>query len=161
GLSRIIVNRIITDFGLAGTVVQFDGDRAAAIRFQGTTLSDARIRDWVRSGDVFALVQHTSPGRAVAVPHCYFVVSGLVENGQVNGKIESRFTKPLAGWEIGRFYAVKLGTTRAPVRLRLVGPNDATPAEVTVQLSATGFASGDAERERGPARGGRFASMES
>jgi hypothetical protein len=160
GLVRLAQNQIVVDMGLTGTVARSDGERTAAIRFPGTNLSDARLHEWVRAGDVFALVQVTSPGRSVTVPYAYFIASGLIEGGQISGKIESRFTKPLNGWESGQFRAVKLGAANGPVRLRLVGPNEATPADVTIQLFATGMGSTDAERERGQVRGGRFASVE-
>jgi hypothetical protein len=159
-LVRVAQNKILTDLGLSGTVIQSDGERSAVIRFPGISLSDARLHEWIHTGDAFALIHMTSPGRCSTVPFAYFVASGLIENGQVSGKIESRFTKPLRGWESGQFRAIQLGTTSGPVRLRLVGPNGTTPADVTIQLSATGLGSADAERERGQARNGRFVSAE-
>ncbi len=159
-VARIAIYQLLSDYGLTGTIAQFDGDRTATIRFPGSNLSDAQLREWVRVGDPFAVVRISSPGRCDTVPHAYFIATGVAEGGQVTGKIEYRFTKPLAGWEAGQFRAVKLGATSNTVRLRLVGPNDATPANVSVQVFATGLSTGDAERERGQARGGRFVSTE-
>lgn len=160
-LVRLAQNQVLSDFGLVGTFVQSDGERTAAIRFTDAGFTDARLREWVHAGDVFALVQVTSPGRSLTVPYAFFIPSGLIEGGQVSGKIESRFAKPLIGWESGNFRAIKLGTLTSPIRLRLVGPNEASLPDVSIQLFATGFGPADAERERGQSRNGRFESHES
>ncbi|MBX7104379.1 MAG: hypothetical protein K1X57_09860 [Gemmataceae bacterium] len=155
-VGRQVVDHVVSDFGLTGTIARSDGDRSASVAIAGG-LSDDRLRDWVRPGDVFAIVQATG-GRASEVPHAYFVASGPAEGGKILGRIESRFAKPLNGWEAGVFRVVRLGAAHDRVKLRVVGPDGITPAEVAVRLSAAGSATTDAVKEQGDTRGGRFLS---
>lgn len=158
-LSRIITDLLVADFGLTARVLRSDGDRAAVATLAEWGMSDARLREWVAVGDVFAIVQ-VGAGRASEVPHAYFVATAHPESGQISGRIESRFAQPLAGWEQGHHRFIKLATRPDRVAMRVVGPDGTTPAEVQVRLSATGSTSGDAIKESGATRGGFFASTE-
>lgn len=160
GVIRLALDQILSDLGLTARIESYDGERNATVRFSHSIGGDGKTADWVRSGDPFALIQLFPPGRCEVIPHAYFIVTGIAEGGVVQGKIEYRFVKPLAGWESGQFRVVKLGARTGPLRLRLIGQSDSIPADVGVQLFATGMGSHDAERERGMARAGRFNSVE-
>jgi hypothetical protein len=116
------------DFGLIGTVltepppgglVKVDGG-VVKVELRGGGL-DAPLEPWVKTGDVFALVQ-APPGNAPAlpVPDAVLQVQKPPDDKARDGVCDCRL---LHRYELPRaagLRCIKLGTTQAPVRLRLV-----------------------------------------
>jgi tetratricopeptide (TPR) repeat protein len=128
--AALLVDR---DFGLVGTVTGGDG-QAVRVAFKGGGLKVPLDR-WVKKGDVFALVQVGGEGRATRVPWTLLQADAAPgEDGACACKVLPPQQRPLTATGAG-FRCLKLGTVKAPVRLRAVqagvrGP--AKPLETTV-----------------------------
>ncbi|MFL5327865.1 MAG: hypothetical protein ACJ8C4_03035 [Gemmataceae bacterium] len=159
-LPRLALAALLRDYGLTATIDSSDGDRNATLRLASGNISDTRLGLWVSPGDLFALVQLGGAGRSARVPNVLLRVVREPVSGRVECRIESRFVKPLEGWESGKYRAVKLPAVRGLARLQIVRPNGSVPDGLTVRLSAAGFDRNDAVKETGTYRDGRFTSNE-
>lgn len=130
-LFRLIVSQVIRDYGLTGTVKSSDGDRTVMLALPPHADGNA----WVKPGDLFAVIQTVRPGQSVRVPNTLLRAVREPEAGLVECRIESRYQKPLAGWEGGHFRAVKLGCERGPARVRIRGGDQAAD-RLTVRVAA-------------------------
>jgi hypothetical protein len=158
-VARLTSELVLNNLGLSGRVVASDGDSTATLTPDDDPATAQRVAALVSPGDVFMLVQ-TRSRPALVVPHAFFIAQTKLPTGQIAGRVVSRFKDPLAGWETGEVVAVRIGAERAPVRVRLVNPNGAPAANLTVQISNSGFGKDDPVREQGLARAGVFISRE-
>jgi tetratricopeptide (TPR) repeat protein len=133
--AALLVDR---DFGLVGTVTKVDGPRVQ-VAFKGGGLKVPLDR-WVKKGDVFALVQ-VSDGRTSRLP--WAVLQAESAPGQ-DGSCVCKVWPPKQRVQPG-FRCIKLGTVKAPVRLRVVeydpnrkGPPRA-PEDVILYIGRHGF----------------------
>jgi tetratricopeptide (TPR) repeat protein len=133
-VARTIALLIDRDFGLVGTVAKKVDDQTVELALKGAGLG-VPLDHWVKKGDIFNLVQILKTGgreRAVPVRNAALQVQ---ENPDKEGKIKcrlfNRFLNPLAmqPGSIG-FRCVRLGTTTAPVRVRLVRSDAKSPTPV-------------------------------
>lgn len=159
-LPRLALAQVLRDFGLTGRIDSSDGDRMAMVRLYSSNAMDARLAAWVKPGDLFALVQLGGAGRSARVPNVLLRAMREPADGKVECRVESRFVKPLDGWETGKYRVVKLPAVRGPLRLNLVGMQGVAVDSLIVRLSANGFDRNDAIKETGVSRDGRFTSAE-
>jgi tetratricopeptide (TPR) repeat protein len=127
------------------------------VRFQGGAIPGVDLGRWVKSGDVFALVRvGEGPGaRGERVEFALLRAREAPRNGECECELFHRFKDPTLGWPTTGYRAIKLGTARAPVRLRLVDENNLPMTDVSVFVSPSGFDPKDA-RDSGTARDGLF-----
>jgi hypothetical protein len=133
------------DFGAVGTVrTEPNPEGVVQVELRGGGL-DPPLSPWVQKGEVFALVQ-APPGNAPAlpVPDALLVVQDPPNDKARDGTCVCRL---LHRYELSRaagLRCIKLGTTQAPVRLRLVKREpDGTTAPLdqprSVQIRRHGF----------------------
>jgi hypothetical protein len=123
-LARTISFLIDQDFGIVGEV-PFTSEKAGVeVTLKGAGLGKLLDR-WVKAGDVFRLVQIVGRGgseKAYPVPDAILQAEGFADkNGVVKCRLFARYKGPLnrAAGSLG-FRCIKLGTTKAPLRLRLM-----------------------------------------
>jgi hypothetical protein len=137
--AALLVDR---DFGLVGTVLDASNPEKVRVAFKGGGLGVPLDR-WVKKDDVFALVQ-VSGGRAARVPWTLLQVQQPPgDDGTGSFRLLQGRPRPLPG---GDYRCLKLGTTRGPVRLRLVKnepPNYPPATNVPIQVRQHGFADDD------------------
>jgi tetratricopeptide (TPR) repeat protein len=133
--AALLVDR---DFGLVGTVTKVDGP-TVQVAFKGGGLKVPLDR-WVKKGDVFALVQ-VSDGRTSRLP---WAVLQAEDAPRQDGSCACKLWPPKQRVQPG-FRCIKLGTVKAPVRLRVVeydpnkkGPPRA-PEDVILYIGRHGF----------------------
>jgi hypothetical protein len=129
---RLLVARtaallIERDFGAGGIVEGIDA-QTARIHFRGAAL-EGSIERWVKKGDVFALVRIEGvPGKERAEVKPWTKTLLQAREDAKDGKwlcgLLQGEDKPLPSGQLYR--CVKLGTTRAPLRIRLVKEGAAT-----------------------------------
>lgn len=155
-VARLALLLIDQDFGPVGTLTKVEGDRAQ-VRFQGGAILGVDLGRWVKSGDVFALARvGEGPGaRGERVEFALLRARSAPRNGECECELFHRFQNPTDGWPTTGYRAIKLGTSRAPVRLRLVDDNRLPLSDVSVFVSPSGFGPNDV-RDSGTARDGLF-----
>ncbi len=135
--AALLVDR---DFGLVGTVTSVEG-ATVRVAFKGGGLKVPLDR-WVKKGDVFALVQ-VSDGRTTRLPWTLLQAEETPgEDGSCPCKVwpQTQRQRLQPG-----FRCIKLGTVKAPVRLRIVeyienkpGLSRA-PEDVVLRVGRRGF----------------------
>ena len=145
------------DFGPVGTVVAFDKatDRAT-LSFRGGA-PPAELARLTPPGSVFALARvDGNPARGRPVDAAYLVSLTEPKDGRCECRFVYRYRDQLADWAAVTYRAVRLGTGRGPVRLRLVDRAGLPPAGLQVRVSRDGFQPKDAVRDQGVPRDGLF-----
>jgi hypothetical protein len=158
-VSRLIIGFIAEDFGPIGTVVGFDkGSDKVELALQGGGLDPPALARMVPTGSVFALTRvGGTPPRGRPLDAAYLVTLAAPADGRCECRFVYRFGEQLNNWVDGSYKAIKLGTGRGPVRLRLISANGLPPSGLQVQVSADGFRP-DRAREEGVVRDGIFES---
>jgi tetratricopeptide (TPR) repeat protein len=133
------------DFGVVGTVTGDLDPREETVRvtLKGSGLG-VPLGDWVKPDEVFLLVQITAGAggeRAARVPWAVLRVQRGPDNGVCVCQLFHRHKDPLQkGRGILGYRCLKLSTTRAPLRLRLVQARAGTPvANQHVDIRRQGF----------------------
>jgi hypothetical protein len=152
---RLVARRaallIDQDFGLVGTVIPGEDDKVR-VALQGGTLG-VPLKRWIKSGDVFAVARITQEGdrqRATRLDWAVLQVIDESVDGVCHGRFFTRYVQNKLVQEpsILGYRCLKLTTTRAPLRLRLLeGDNKiAVPLlfGVQVHVSPSGFDAPDA-----------------
>ena len=157
-VARLAARFIDQDFGAVGTVVGKEGD-VVRLQLRGGSIAGADWSRFVPIGSVFALTRiEGEPRRGKLVPATYLRVSKEPADGICECQLVSRYLNPLADWPQVSYRAIRLGTTTAPVRLRLVDPNGLPHQNVLVFVSPQGFRSTDPVTDQGTAQEGSFVS---
>jgi hypothetical protein len=146
---RLLVARnagliIDKDFGLVGTITHKD-DKKVEVTFKGGGLGTSLER-WVKKDDIFAvaeIVDQAGAGQvAFRVPWTLLQVSAEPKDGKVACLLHHRWGNPLpdAAGVLG-YRCLKLGTIKAPLRLRVVSDDKlGTPLNgKRVQISGVSF----------------------
>jgi hypothetical protein len=124
-LARTIGLLLDSDFGVVGEITSSADENKVEVTLKGAGL-DVPLLHWVRPGDVFALVEIVQSGmglKANPVPSALLQAqdtpnkSGVVKCRFFHRHIFS-FNNPTPGSK--GFRCIKLATTKAPLRLRLV-----------------------------------------
>ena len=140
------------DFGLVGTVrTEPDAGKVVKVELRGGGL-DVPWGRWVQPGDVFALVQAPSGGASWAVLQVKDAPAEGSQDGLCTCRLFNRYELPRAAG----LRCVKLGTVKAPLRLRFLrevpGPNGPRllplDTTLTVEVRRHGFTGEDATRLR-------------
>ena len=145
-VARLATLLIDQDFGLAGTVEQIQGDRVT-VKLKGGRLG-ARLGYWLQKDQVFAVIQimqgSAQQRRSFRMPLTLLQVLEEPRGEACRCRLLSRpFKDPLpqAPSVLG-YRCLKLGTTEAPLRLRVVVRDDklGTPVpNAQVRISTRGF----------------------
>jgi hypothetical protein len=128
------------DFGLVGTVTDGDGP-TARVAFRGGGLKVPLDR-WVKKGDLFGLVQVGADGKPAYKR--WYVLQAEAAPGE-DGSCTCKVMPPLRlqGGAGSGFRCFKLGTVRAPVRVRVVEGGKIggrpRPMEAIVEVHRRGF----------------------
>ncbi len=145
-VARTAALMVDQDFGLVGTFDR-DGDKVQ-VTLKGGGLG-VPLEHWVKKGEVFAvalIVDQGSTGqRSVRAPWTLLQVLENPQNGVCSCQLWARFAPPFPEVPgVVGYRCLKLGTARAPLRLRLVSDKLAKPlSSKPVQISAHGFQPGD------------------
>jgi hypothetical protein len=135
--AALLVDR---DFGLVGTLADGGDGKTVRVTFKGGGLKVPLDR-WVKKGDIFGLVQVSSDGRSTRVPWTVLQAEAAPgEDGTCTCKLFPPQHRPLAG---AGYRCLKLGTVRAPVRVRIIeggrsGPPRA-PENVVIYIGREEF----------------------
>jgi hypothetical protein len=139
------------DLGLLGAVAApADVGGGVKLRLQGGGLN-VPLERWVQPGEVFAVVRPVPGQPTRTLPSAVLRVEKAPQGGQCECRYFSRWVYPLRAGDV----CVKLGTTSAPLRVRLVqgrpGETAFTPLEEVLNLEARhlGFDGEDASRLTG------------
>jgi hypothetical protein len=124
-LARKIGFLLDEDFGIVGQVTNPGDEKNVEVTLKGAGL-DVPLSRWVKPGDVFALVEIVPEGGRPAARPVPFAVLQSQDTPDKNGVVKCKFfhrhpialSRPTPG-SMG-FRCIKLGTTKAPLRLRLV-----------------------------------------
>jgi hypothetical protein len=144
------------DFGLVGTLTKVNDGERVEVALKGSGLG-VPVDRWVKKSEVFAVTQIVNPGGAGqrAFRQRWTLLQALDEpkDGVCLCQLYHRYDNPLprSSGVLG-YRCLKLGTIRAPVRLRVVS-NDklATPLNGRrVQIGATGFQSAAEQKATNP-----------
>jgi hypothetical protein len=133
------------DFGMVGTLDPKPGSSETKVILKASNLG-VPLDKWIKKDDVFALAQIKKVGnefRSSRVPWALLKVLEPPKDGICRCQIFSRFRDPLEkGPSILGYRCLKLGTTTAPLHLRLVNSKDLQPlAGQGVAVSAGDFTS--------------------
>jgi hypothetical protein len=158
-VSRLIIGFVDEDFGPVGTVVGFGkADDRVELAMHGGTRAPAALAPLVPTGSVFALSRiDGSPPHGRPVEAAYLVAMSPPKDGRCECRFVYRFGDQLGDWAGGAYKALKLGTGRGPVRLRIEDANRLPVTGLQVQVMPDGFRS---ERvvDQGAVRDGGFES---
>jgi hypothetical protein len=134
------------DFGLVGTVTAVNGRTVElSIRAGGLGLP---LKRWLETGEVFAIAAINRGGEGlVSAPLQWALLQamGPPRDGVCTCRLYNRLKKDnLGDWaEIAAYRCLKLGTTRAPLRLRLLDFKTHAPHDsLQVHVSGTDFGEG-------------------
>jgi len=157
-VARLAARFVDQDFGAVGTVVGKDSD-VVRLQLRGGSIAGADLSRVVPIGSVFAVTRiEGEPRRGKLVPATYLRVIKEPADGICECKLVSRYLNPLADWPQVSYRAIRLGTTTAPVRLRLVDPNGLPHQNLLVFVSPQGFKATDPVTDQGTAQEGSFVS---
>jgi hypothetical protein len=138
------------DFGLTGTLtLPADPRKPVRVDLKGGGLG-APLGNWVKKGEVFALVRvPTGPGAGQLVPWSFLQVQQPPRDGGRDGTFVCKLFQPadrtLTEAGVAGYRCIKLGTTRGLVRLRLTQSSGqgvaTTPPDdpLTVLVRRNGF----------------------
>jgi hypothetical protein len=143
-VARTAALLIDRDFGLVGTLLDGGDGKTVRVAFKGGGLKVPLDR-WVKKGDIFGLVQVNSDGRSTRVPWTVLRAEAAPgEDGTCTCKLFPPQQRPLAG---AGYRCLKLGTVRAPVRVRIIeGGRTGTPRapeSVVIFIGRDGFTRND------------------
>ena len=163
------------DFGLVATLEPEGAGERAFLKIKGGLLDN--VDRWVKPGEVFALVQIAEERRRIPTPvkgpaktqtvrvgqrvdGVLLRVVAAPKDGIVECKIFHRYEDPLKARGLVGFRCVKLGTVKAPLRLRLLDPSGAPQkgTALSVHVGSKDYPGGDKEAELAIEQGGVFAS---
>jgi hypothetical protein len=160
-VARLAARFLDSDFGAVGTVVAKDSD-VVRLQLRGGSIAGADLNRLVPVGSVFALTRiEGEPRRGKLVPATYLRVMKAPAEGICECQLLSRYLNPLADWPQVNYRAIRLGTTSAQVRLRLVDPNGLPLQNLLVFVSPQGFRATDPVTDQGAAHEGWFTSSKS
>jgi hypothetical protein len=143
------------DFGLLGTVqTEPDAGGLVKVELRGGGL-DVPWGRWVQPGDVFALV-NAQPGGSSRIDWALVQVKGPPAEGSQDGVCTCRLFHRYALPRVAGLRCIKLGTVKAPLRLRFMRevPSPTGPrllrldTTLTVEVRRHGFTGEDATRLR-------------
>ncbi len=138
--AALVVDR---DFGLVGTLLDGGDGQTVRVAFKGGGLKVPLDR-WVKKGDVFGLVQVSADGRTTRLPWSILQAEGSPgEDGTCACKLFPPQQRPLSG---AGYRCLKLGTVRAPVRVRVIEAGrkpPRVPENVVVYVGRDGFTRGN------------------
>jgi hypothetical protein len=149
-VARATTLLIERDFGVVGTIRDRQGDQVK-ITLKAGALAGAPD-PWVRRGDIFAISQiQQGPDGQRGYPMKWTLLRAAddakngvclcVLNHRYDAKVALPQTSPILGYR-----CIKLGTSHAPLRLRLVDDKSRAPkAFVRVNISQAGFDSKEQE----------------
>jgi tetratricopeptide (TPR) repeat protein len=140
--AALLVDR---DFGLAGTVVSSEGDQVR-LAIRGGGLGEPLER-WLKPDDVFAVARFTREGERVRATRLDWTVLQVLEEpkaGVCLCRFATRYQQDqlVQGDNILGYRGLRLTTTSAPLRLRLVEDTDRAQIPlpgVPVHVSRLGF----------------------
>jgi hypothetical protein len=143
-IARLVALTVAQDFGMVGQVGRVDL-RTVQLLLKGSGTADPESVA-VRTGEVFALseIRLGADGRpqGLPVPDAYLVVSD-VRAGECTTRLFSRYRDPIKTRperQLLGYRAMKLGTTRAPLQLRVVDAVTREPlAGCGVKVFPSGF----------------------
>jgi tetratricopeptide (TPR) repeat protein len=150
-VARTMALLINQDMGPTGTVTHLEGDKVNLVmKASGLGLP---LSPWLKKGDVFAIaqIQETGTGRrSLREPGALLQVTDEPSDGVYPCQLWHRYRDPLqSGPGVKGYRCLKLGTTRAHLRLRLLAEGKlATPLSARqVQISADSFDGAALERQ--------------
>jgi len=132
------------DFGLVGTVIKSSGSEVQ-LAIQGGGLG-VPLERWLKPGDVFTIARFTRQGDKLRTTRLAWAVLQVVEEAR-DGVCRCRFFHRFQGdsltegGQVAGHRCLKLATTTAPVRLRLIDDKDFRPLdgwEVHIRNAPTG-----------------------
>ncbi|MCI0464676.1 MAG: hypothetical protein L0Z62_47740 [Gemmataceae bacterium] len=142
------------DFGLAGTVTKVEGDQVE-VTLKGGGLG-VDLGRWLSSGDVFAVTQITGEAgqlRASRAESVLLRVNEAPRAGVCRCRLFQRYQgAPLSGEGVRGYRCLRLTTTHAPLRLRLVdqAKKERPPLDgLVVRFGRSGFTDKVEERVTG------------
>jgi tetratricopeptide (TPR) repeat protein len=152
---RLLVARQATllvdkDFGLVGTIGTVAGDKVDVL-LRGGKLG-VPLDHWAKKGDIFAVSQIVSRGSALRAYRREWTLLQVAEepkDGVCKCQLFNRWDNPLpSDPRVLGYRCLKLGTTQAPLRLRIVSDDPLkTPWKgLRVEISAQGFQGNMSER---------------
>jgi hypothetical protein len=158
-VSRLILSFVDEDFAPVGTVVAYEkGNDKVELALKAGGLAPAVLARMVPTGSVFALTRvGGTPPRGRPIDAAYLVTLAAPSDGRCECRFVYRFGEQLTEGADASYRAVKLGTGRGPVRLRLVAANGLPPAGLQVQVT-TDAIHPERVREEGVVRDGVFES---
>ncbi len=141
-VARTAALLIDRDFGIVGTVTDGSNGQTVTVTFKGGGLKVPLDR-WVKKGDVFALVQVSADGRTTRLRWSVLQAEAApAEDGTCGCKLFPPQQRPLGGAGAG-YRCLKLGTVRAPVRVRVIEAErkgrPQAPEDVFIYVSRQGF----------------------
>jgi len=152
------------DFGVVGTVTGQQSDSVYQVTFRGGAL-DGPLDNWVKKNDILALVNvdANAPVRpSNFIPQAFLQVQDSPVKGTSLCQLLAREGKPLppSGGPGQGIRCIKLGTTRGPLRLRLLKEDSRLPIpEPRVQLQVRSHSFKDEANESvATDKDGRFSS---
>lgn len=154
-IARTVTLLIDRDFGLVGTI-EGKGKNEVTVTFKGSGLG-VPLERWVQKDEVFALAQIVR-GRdglqSFRVPWALLQLFDDPKAGVCRCRLYHRYANPLAsGPSVLGYRCLKLGTTRGPLRLRLVDDKTLAPlAGLQVLVNDHGFQPTDKPVQRGTTR---------
>jgi hypothetical protein len=156
--AALLVDR---DFGLVGTLLDGGDGQTVRVAFKGGGLKVPLDR-WVKKGDVFGLVQVSPDGRTIRVPWSILQAEAAPgEDGTCSCKLFPPQQRPLTA---AGYRCLKLGTVRAPVRVRVIEAGrkgtPRAPENVIVYVGREGFTREGKDTRVGTPDGDGFYSTE-
>jgi hypothetical protein len=141
--AALLVDR---DFGLVGTLADGGDGQTVRVAVKGGGLKVPLDR-WVKKGDVFGLVQVGADGRPAARLH-WSILQAEAPPGE-DGTCACKLFPPQQRALVGAGYrCLKLGTVKAPVRVRVIEAGRTpprAPENVVVYIGRTGFTRADSD----------------
>jgi hypothetical protein len=149
------------DFGVVGSITSptLNDSRQVQVTFVGGD-QDESLENWVKKGDLLALVivDANAPTRpSTMIPHAFLQVQGNPVKGIATCQLLVQEGRE-KGIPLQTVRCIKLGTTRGPLRLRLLKDDARIPTpEPKVQLQVGSQSFKDEKRELGTTdKDGRF-----
>ena len=139
------------DFGVVGTVDPGSKGPEVQVTFKGGTL--APLEPWVQKGAVFAVAQIKRGGagqRSFRLGETLLQAVEQPNQGRCRCRLLHRYPDPLAGGPaILGYRCLKLGTTEAPLRFRLVDDKGLPQGAKRIKVSGEGGPAADRSTDAG------------
>jgi hypothetical protein len=130
------------DFGWAGTLTHTEKKDEVLLTLKAGNLGQP-LTPWVKKGEIFAVSQLFQSGSGMRAERLGETLIQVLENpqdGKIRGRILHRYEPALpAGPTILGYRCLKLGTTQAPLRIRLVDEKGKPRAAQHITVSADDF----------------------